>query len=76
METARAAGADIQARDVLTTAFGPERGFDAGKERVSFHRDGEGPGTRSVYGKSAAVLSVLAQVEQVAPTDSIGAPAR
>ena len=71
METVTAASADIQARDGLAQAFGLGGGFAAGKEQVGFRRDGEDrAGPRSVYGKSTAVLSVLAQVEQVAPTDS------
>ena len=71
VETVTAASADIQARDGRAQAFGLGGGFAAGKEQVSFRRDGEDPaGPRSVYGKSAAVLSVLAQVDQVAPTDS------
>ena len=64
METVTAASADIQARDGLAQAFGLGGGFAAGKEQVSFRRDGEDPaGPRSVYGKSTAVLSVLAQVD-------------
>jgi transcriptional regulator with GAF, ATPase, and Fis domain len=71
LETATTAGADNQARDGLAQAFGLEGGFGAGKGQGRFGRDdGDPTGPRSVHGKSAAVLSVLAQVEQVAPTDS------
>jgi transcriptional regulator with GAF, ATPase, and Fis domain len=71
MGIASAAGTVVQGRDVLAKESGWEHGFDPGESRARFGRDGEDvTNPRSVHGKSATVMSVLSQVEQVAPTDS------
>jgi len=71
MGFASLAGTDVHGRNAPSKPFGWEHGFDIGGNQTRVRREAEDRvGSRPVHGRSAAVLHVLSQVEQVAPTDS------